>query len=87
MKAFAGNDGKLYVLYRGVQEKLNRPELCLVSDDAGHTFKPLYTDLWKTATCPAIRYLSNSIMRIYWRHGKRTGMSLQQPFTMGAKPI
>jgi hypothetical protein len=53
MKAFAGKDGKLYVLYRGVQEKLNRPEVCLVSDDAGHTFKPLYTDLWKTATCPA----------------------------------
>lgn len=53
MKAFAGKDGELFVLYRTVQESLKRPETLLVSRDQGKSFKTLLTDMWETSTCPA----------------------------------
>lgn len=53
MKAFAGKDGQLFVLYRTVQETVKRPEALLVSHDQGKSFQAVLSDLWESSTCPA----------------------------------
>jgi hypothetical protein len=52
VKAFASEDGALYILYRGVNEVVERDELLLVSRRPGAPFELLNSDPWKVSGCP-----------------------------------
>jgi hypothetical protein len=52
MKAFADDQGKLFIMFRGIHEQVNRPEQLLVSQDGGANFRTIFSDNWQTSTCP-----------------------------------
>lgn len=52
MKAVAGFDGAIYLLYRAAREVVNRDEVLLMSSDKGSSFRTLNSDPWKIGTCP-----------------------------------
>ena len=56
LDAFADRDGKLYVLYRGAQDLVNRDTYVLVSEDGGGSFQSRLLDRWQLKTCPASSY-------------------------------
>jgi hypothetical protein len=52
MKAFADENGAVYILYRGAREMVNRDEILLVSPKRGAPFKILNKHPWKVEACP-----------------------------------
>src|SRR5262249_27151182 len=52
MRAFAGDSGALYMLYRAATESVDRDMVLLVSRDAGRTFQGSRIDNWKLNACP-----------------------------------
>jgi hypothetical protein len=52
LKAFADNEGKVYVLYRSARENVNRDMQLLTSTDGGKTFQSSLVDRWMIAKCP-----------------------------------
>ncbi|HTL59246.1 MAG TPA: sialidase family protein [Candidatus Limnocylindrales bacterium] len=66
MKAFAGNQGEVFALYRGASEMVNRSEILLLSRDHGSSFTPVYEHPWKISTCPmSSAFLSQSTTGIF----------------------
>lgn len=53
LKALAGPDGELLVLFRAAPASSDRPETLLVSRDLGLTFQSEFAQPWTIATCPA----------------------------------
>ena len=52
MKAFADENGAVYVLYRGALETVNRDEVLMVSPKPGAPFKIVNKHPWKVEGCP-----------------------------------
>src|SRR5579864_60313 len=52
MRAFADNEGALYALYRGAQNKTIRDTWLLISDNHGDKFKVSRWDEWRIDICP-----------------------------------
>lgn len=52
MRAFVGQTGGLYALYRGAADGLNRDMLLLMSRDHGSKFELLHRNPWRIPTCP-----------------------------------
>jgi len=52
MKAFADENGAVYILYRGALEMVNRDEILLVSPKPGAPFKIVNKHPWKVEGCP-----------------------------------
>jgi len=52
LKAFAGADGALYILFRAVNEMVERDEVLLVSPKPGAAFELVNSDPWKVSGCP-----------------------------------
>ena len=53
MRAFADNEGRLYVLYRSAQEAVHRDMYLLVSPDPSKGFDGIKIHEWEAGTCPA----------------------------------
>jgi hypothetical protein len=51
MKAYADSDGKLFALFRGATDAVNRDEI-LLAGRAGEELKPVFRHPWKTPACP-----------------------------------
>lgn len=52
MRAFADENGALYILFRGATEKVNRDEVLMVSQKGGQGFQIVNKDAWNTPACP-----------------------------------
>jgi hypothetical protein len=52
LRAFADNDGALYILFRAASSMTNRDELLVVSHDHGAHFQIANSDKWISSTCP-----------------------------------
>jgi hypothetical protein len=52
MRAYAGRDGSVFMLFRAAMGKVNRDEILLASRDGGASFKVLESDPWVIASCP-----------------------------------
>lgn len=52
MRAFADQDGMVYVLYRMASDVLKRDAVLLVSRDRGETFSMVHSHAWRIAACP-----------------------------------
>src|SRR6185436_4410219 len=51
-KAFADAQGRVFALYRGAVEKVNRDEILLVSREPGADFEIALAHPWKLPSCP-----------------------------------
>jgi hypothetical protein len=51
MRVFAGDKGRVFVLYRSAEEMVNRDVQLLVSTDFGSTFTVAAADPWKVSKC------------------------------------
>jgi len=52
LKAFAGADRNLYLLYRAARGGTERDAILLASNDNGKIFRSVYDHPWKLTTCP-----------------------------------
>lgn len=52
MRAFADQQGAVYILYRAATEKTERGETLLVAPQPGADFQVAFADPWKATTCP-----------------------------------
>src|SRR5687768_5386710 len=52
MKAFADENGAVYILYRGALEMVNRDMVLMVSPKPGAPFKIVNKHAWKVESCP-----------------------------------
>ena len=52
LRAFADSRGTVFILYRAASEKVNRPEILLISKDHGDTFQLANEHQWNIAACP-----------------------------------
>ncbi len=52
MRAFADNQGAVYILFRAATDMMERGETLLVSRQPGADFEVAYTHPWKAMTCP-----------------------------------
>ena len=89
LRAFAGRDGNLLVLFRGATEKLDRPMHLLTSRD-GTDFKLVLSHPWRTPNCPmssaafaqaGARTVAawESDQRVYWTSIKPSGSAADSP--------
>ena len=56
MRAFAADNGVLYILYRAAAKNVERDTMLLVSNDRGKTFVEKRLDRWKINACPMSTY-------------------------------
>lgn len=52
LRAFADQNGVVYILYRGASQKVNRDEILLVSRNRGLDFEIANAHRWNIPTCP-----------------------------------
>ena len=52
MKAYADREGRMFALYRGARDLVNRDEILLASKDHGQSFQIVHSDPWVSSTCP-----------------------------------
>ncbi|MSU63218.1 MAG: hypothetical protein EXS31_12620 [Pedosphaera sp.] len=89
LRAYSGDDGNLFVLFRGASEKLNRPMRLLTSRD-GENFKSILSHPWQTPSCPmssatfaqsGTRTVAawESDQQVYWTTLKSSASSTETP--------
>lgn len=96
MRAFADPIGTLYILFRGAKSMTDRPQLLLVSNDHGQSFKIGGSSNWEIATCPASTSalfagkaqtvgVWESREKVYWSRIDPNGRPQEIPVTAGGK--
>jgi hypothetical protein len=91
LKSFADRQGALYVLYRGVREKLNRDMFLLTSSDHGQSFESLKTDNWMIDVCPmsseAFADTGDAVMAAWETDGQINVSRIDKKGREPAKPV
>ena len=85
MRAFADNQGAVYILYRAATDMMGRGQTLLVSRKPGADFEVAYSHPWKAMTCPmssATLTESKSGVLAAWETGDNVFFASVDPKTM-----